>query len=87
VVEPYPRDRGDRRRLPEVRHGRTSAAQEKTFLNAIIEGKRVLAFAFAEPQGRYNLADLPTTAKKRRRRLHAERPQGRRHRRALGDPR
>ena len=31
---------------------------------AIISGDMVIAFAYAEPQGRYNLADLRTTAKK-----------------------
>ena len=30
----------------------------------IIDGSVVIAFAYAEPQGRYNLADLRTTAKK-----------------------
>ena len=30
----------------------------------IIDGSAVIAFAYAEPQGRYNLADLRTTAKK-----------------------
>ena len=30
---------------------------------AIIAGEAVIAFAYAEPQGRYNLADLRTTAK------------------------
>ena len=33
-------------------------------IGRIIEGKAVIAFAYAEPQGRYNLADLTTTAKK-----------------------
>jgi alkylation response protein AidB-like acyl-CoA dehydrogenase len=31
---------------------------------AIIAGEMIIAFAYAEPQGRYNLADLRTTAKK-----------------------
>ena len=31
---------------------------------AIIAGDAVIAFAYAEPQGRYNLADIGTTAKK-----------------------
>ena len=46
-----------------LRHGGTKAQQEK-FIPEIVEGKRVFAFAFAEPQGRYNLADLNVTAKK-----------------------
>jgi pimeloyl-CoA dehydrogenase small subunit len=61
VVEPY---------LPTVvlaggflRHG-GSAAQKDAHVPAIIEGKSIFAFAFAEPQGRYNLADLSVTAKK-----------------------
>ena len=33
-------------------------------IGQIIEGKALIAFAYAEPQGRYNLADLKTTAKK-----------------------
>lgn len=41
-----------------------SKAQKDQFIPEIIEGKRVFAFAFAEPQGRYNLADLAVTAKK-----------------------
>ncbi len=41
-----------------------SKAQKEQFIPEIIEGKRVFAFAFAEPQGRYNLADLAVTAKK-----------------------
>jgi pimeloyl-CoA dehydrogenase small subunit len=44
-------------------HG-ASKAQKEHFIPEIIEGKRVFAFAFAEPQGRYNLADLAVTAKK-----------------------
>lgn len=46
-----------------LRHGGSKAQQEK-YIPEIIEGKRVFAFAFAEPQGRYNLADLAVTAKK-----------------------
>jgi pimeloyl-CoA dehydrogenase small subunit len=41
-----------------------SKAQKEQYIGEIIEGKRVFAFAFAEPQGRYNLADLAVTAKK-----------------------
>jgi alkylation response protein AidB-like acyl-CoA dehydrogenase len=46
-----------------LNHG-GSKAQKEQFIPEIIEGKRVFAFAFAEPQGRYNLADLAVTAKK-----------------------
>jgi pimeloyl-CoA dehydrogenase small subunit len=46
-----------------LRHGGTKAQKEK-LIPEIIEGKRVFAFAFAEPQGRFNLADLTVTAKK-----------------------
>jgi alkylation response protein AidB-like acyl-CoA dehydrogenase len=46
-----------------LRHAGTKAQKEK-FIPEIVEGKRVFAFAFAEPQGRYNLADLNVTAKK-----------------------
>jgi len=41
-----------------------TAEQKKKLIPEIIEGKRVFAFAFAEPQGRYNLADLTVSAKK-----------------------
>ena len=44
-------------------HGGTKPQKEQ-FIPEIVEGKRVFAFAFAEPQGRYNLADLNVTAKK-----------------------
>lgn len=60
VVEPY---------LPTViigggflRHG-GSDAQKNELIPAIASGELKLAFAYAEPQGRYNLADLTTTAK------------------------
>jgi alkylation response protein AidB-like acyl-CoA dehydrogenase len=33
-------------------------------IGKIVDGSAVIAFAYAEPQGRYNLADLKTTAKK-----------------------
>jgi pimeloyl-CoA dehydrogenase small subunit len=46
-----------------LRHGGTKAQKEK-LIPELIEGKRVFAFAFAEPQGRYNFADLTVTAKK-----------------------
>jgi pimeloyl-CoA dehydrogenase small subunit len=41
-----------------------TGAQKQEWLPRIIEGNAVLVFAFAEPRGRYNLADLTTTAKK-----------------------
>lgn len=39
-------------------------AQKGEWLNKIATGETIMAFAFAEPKGRYNLADLTTTAKK-----------------------
>ncbi|KAB7741514.1 pimeloyl-CoA dehydrogenase small subunit [Parvibaculum sedimenti] len=41
-----------------------SPAQQEAHIPGIIGGETVWAFAYAEPQGRYNLADLATTAKK-----------------------
>ncbi len=41
-----------------------SSEQKEEHLGAIIDGSRVYAFAYAEPRGRYNLADLETTARK-----------------------
>ncbi|MEE4201946.1 acyl-CoA dehydrogenase family protein [Erythrobacter sp.] len=41
-----------------------SAAQKDEHIGAIVSGERVYAFAYAEPQGRYDYADLQTTAKK-----------------------
>ncbi len=41
-----------------------SEAQKQEHLNAIATGEAIVAFAYAEPKGRYNLADLATTAKK-----------------------
>lgn len=43
---------------------RANAAQKAEHLAPIMAGERVFAFAYAEPRGRYNLADLETTAKK-----------------------
>ncbi len=40
-----------------------SAEQQNTWLPGIIDGSRQAALAYAEPQGRFNLADLVTTAK------------------------
>jgi pimeloyl-CoA dehydrogenase small subunit len=61
VVEPY---------VPTViigggllKHGGNDA-QKSEWLNKIAAGETMMAFAFAEPQGRYNLADLTTSAKK-----------------------
>ncbi len=39
-------------------------AQKAEWLPKIAAGETMMAFAFAEPTGRYNLADLTTTAKK-----------------------
>jgi alkylation response protein AidB-like acyl-CoA dehydrogenase len=41
-----------------------SPALQEEFLPKIASGESMMAFAFAEPKGRYNLADLATTAKK-----------------------
>ena len=41
-----------------------SKAQQDALIPGIVDGSTVWAFAYAEPQGRYNLADLVTTAKK-----------------------
>ncbi len=46
-----------------VNHG-GSAAMKQEWLGKIAGGDAVIAFAFAEPKGRYNFADLATTAKK-----------------------
>jgi pimeloyl-CoA dehydrogenase small subunit len=61
VVEPY---------IPTVvigggflKHGGNDA-QKDEWLNKISTGDSIIAFAYAEPKGRYNLADLTTTAKK-----------------------
>jgi pimeloyl-CoA dehydrogenase small subunit len=43
---------------------RGSDGQKAEHLTPMIAGERVFAFAYAEPKGRYNLADLETTAKK-----------------------
>ncbi len=40
-----------------------TAAQQEALIPGIIGGENVWAFGYAEPQGRYNLADLVTTAK------------------------
>lgn len=43
---------------------RGSDGQKAEHLHPMIAGERVFAFAYAEPKGRYNLADLETTATK-----------------------
>lgn len=60
VVEPF---------VPSVVCGggfikRASAELKGEYLEGIMSGEKIFAFAYAEPQGRYNLADLQTTAKK-----------------------
>ena len=45
-----------------LKHG--GGQQAESLIGSIIAGETVFAFAYAEPQGRYNLADLTTTAKK-----------------------
>ena len=39
-------------------------AGAEALIGQIIAGEAIFAFAYAEPQGRYNLADLKTTEKK-----------------------
>ena len=39
-----------------------SAEQKEKYLSGVIDGSKLGAFAFAEPQGRFNLADIVTTA-------------------------
>ena len=41
----------------------TGGALAEAVIPQIIDGRAVIAFAYAEPQGRYNLADLRTTAR------------------------
>ena len=41
----------------------TGGALAEAVIPQIIDGSAVIAFAYAEPQGRYNLADLRTTAR------------------------
>lgn len=43
---------------------RSGASIASDVIAKIISGEVIIAFAYAEPQGRYNLADLTTTAKK-----------------------
>ncbi len=46
-----------------LKHAGTEAQKEE-HLAAIIGGERIFAFAYAEPRGRYDYADLETTARK-----------------------
>ena len=46
-----------------LRHAGTSAQKEE-HIGGIVSGERIYAFAYAEPRGRYDYADLETTAKK-----------------------
>lgn len=46
-----------------LKHAGT-AAQKEEHIGGIVDGSRVFAFAHAEPRGRYDYADLETTAKK-----------------------
>lgn len=39
-------------------------AQKEEHIGGIVSGERIYAFAYAEPRGRYDYADLETTAKK-----------------------
>lgn len=60
VVEPF---------IPSIVCGggfvkRASDAIKSEYLEGIMSGEKVFAFAYAEPRGRYNLADLETTATK-----------------------
>jgi hypothetical protein len=45
-----------------LKHGTPVGAEE--MIGQIIAGKAIFAFAYAEPQGRYNIRDLKTTARK-----------------------
>ncbi|ODS93615.1 MAG: pimeloyl-CoA dehydrogenase small subunit [Erythrobacter sp. SCN 62-14] len=46
-----------------LKHAGT-AAQKEEHIGGIVAGSTIFAFAYAEPKGRYDLADLETTAKK-----------------------
>jgi alkylation response protein AidB-like acyl-CoA dehydrogenase len=46
-----------------LKHAGTPAQKEE-HIGGIIDGSRVFAFAYAEPRGRYDYADIETTAKK-----------------------
>ena len=65
-----------RRRLAAPRRQRRAARRRSS--RRIADGSLTLAFAHTERQSRYDLADVATTARARRRRLGARRRQGRR---------
>ncbi len=46
-----------------LKHAGT-VAQKEEHIGGIVSGERVYAFAYAEPQGRYDLSDIQVTAKK-----------------------
>ena len=46
-----------------LKHAGTDAQKEE-HIGGIVDGSRIFAFAYAEPRGRYDYADLETTAKK-----------------------
>ena len=46
-----------------LKHAGT-AAQKEEHIGGIVDGSRIFAFAYAEPRGRFDYADLETTAKK-----------------------
>ncbi len=46
-----------------LKHAGT-AAQKEEHIGGIVSGERIFAFAYAEPRGRYDYADLETTARK-----------------------
>ncbi|MEP3421666.1 MAG: acyl-CoA dehydrogenase [Erythrobacter sp.] len=46
-----------------LKHAGTEAQKEE-HIGGIVDGSRIFAFAYAEPRGRYDYADLQTTAKK-----------------------
>ncbi len=46
-----------------LKHAGTPAQKEE-HIGGIVDGSRIFAFAYAEPRGRYDYADLQTTAKK-----------------------
>ena len=59
VVEPYLATVGA---CGSALNGFGSEDQKSSFIPEIIDGSKLWALAFAEPQGRFNLADLTTTA-------------------------
>ena len=61
-----------------------SDALKGEWLPNIAGGETIMAFAFAESGGRFNLADLTTTAKKQGSEFRTQRPEIGRHRCAVG---